>query len=100
MGPGSPAGRYPKGKKYPSEAYPIQAPSNCSWPSRRPQENPVVLHWHPAKTSDQIPGNGTAKDKNKYTGTNIMGIAAMHKSNLVPVTNKKSAEDISKMRRG
>ena len=52
------------------------------------------------KTSDQIPGNGTAKDKNKYTGTNIMGIAAMHKSNLVPVTNKKSAEDISKMRRG
>ena len=52
------------------------------------------------KTSDKIPGNGTSKDKQEYTVTKIMGIATMHKSNIVPVTNKKAAEDISKMRRG
>ncbi len=55
---------------------------------------------HSTKTSDKIPSNGITKNKNKYTGTNILGIATMHKSNLVPVTNKKDAEDISKMRRG
>ena len=42
-----------------------------------------------------------AKKKEKvYTGTEIMGIAQMHKSNAVPVRNKKSAEEVAKMRRG
>jgi len=50
-------------------------------------------------TSDQIPSNGNKKNINKYTGTEIMGIATMHKSNLVPVSRRKDAEDISKMRR-
>ena len=36
---------------------------------------------------------------NEYTGDVIIGIATMHKSNAVPVTNKKNAEEISKMRR-
>jgi hypothetical protein len=35
-----------------------------------------------------------------YTGDKIVGIAAMHKSNLVPVFNTEAARDISKMRRG
>ena len=35
-----------------------------------------------------------------YTGDKIVGIAAMHKSNLVPVFNEEAAKDISKMRRG
>jgi hypothetical protein len=35
-----------------------------------------------------------------YTGDKIVGIAAMHKSNLVPVFNEEAARDISKMRRG
>ena len=35
-----------------------------------------------------------------YTGDKIVGIAAMHKSNLVPVFNTEAAKDISKMRRG
>jgi len=34
-----------------------------------------------------------------YTGTAIIGIAVMHKSNAVPVFSKQQAEDISKMRR-
>lgn len=35
-----------------------------------------------------------------YTGTAMIGIATMHKSNMVPVFNTESAKDISKMRRG
>ena len=45
-------------------------------------------------------GGDTAKRAGgKYTGTKMIGIAAMHKSNLVPVFAKDNAEDISKMRR-
>jgi hypothetical protein len=35
-----------------------------------------------------------------YTGNSIIGIATMHKSNLVPVFNNEQAIDIAKMRRG
>jgi len=49
-------------------------------------------------TSDKV-GNGYKKEENKYTGTLITGIATMHKSNAVPVINKKQAEEISQMRR-
>jgi hypothetical protein len=35
-----------------------------------------------------------------YTGTAIVGISTMHKSNLVPVFSQESAIDIAKMRRG
>lgn len=49
-------------------------------------------------TSNSI-GNGVKKNINTYTGDQIIGISAMHKSNLVPVTNKKNAIDMAKMRR-
>lgn len=46
-------------------------------------------------------GNGVAtKAAPKiYTGTNVLGIATMHKSNAVPVFNSEEAVEISKMRR-
>jgi len=51
-------------------------------------------------TSDKICGNGSKKEANKYTGTEIMGIGTMHKSNLVPVRRGTSeAIDIAQMRR-
>jgi hypothetical protein len=37
---------------------------------------------------------------NVYTGTEITGIATMHKSNAVPVRGKKQAIEIANMRRG
>jgi hypothetical protein len=47
-------------------------------------------------------GHGVAAkpEPKVYTGKNLMGIATMHKSNMVPVFNSQDAEDISKMRRG
>ena len=41
------------------------------------------------------------KEAKVYNGKRkLLGIATMHKSNLVPVFDKESAEDIAKMRRG
>jgi hypothetical protein len=40
------------------------------------------------------------KKENVYTGTEIIGIATMHKSNAVPIRGKKAAEEVAKMRRG
>jgi hypothetical protein len=48
-------------------------------------------------------GTGTtyARKENFYTGERkLLGVAVMHKSNLVPVFDQKDAEDIARMRRG
>lgn len=48
-------------------------------------------------------GSGsTAKTKEKvYSGERkLLGVATMHKSNMVPVFAKSDAEDIARMRRG
>ena len=52
--------------------------------------------------SDQCLGYDSSmakKEEKVYTGTEIIGIAQMHKSNAVPVRGKKSAEEVAKMRR-
>lgn len=35
----------------------------------------------------------------KYTGTNMLGVATMHKSNAVPVFTTEEAKDLATMRR-
>tara|TARA_Y100001963_G_scaffold157882_1_gene255541 strand:+ start:689 stop:1117 length:429 start_codon:yes stop_codon:yes gene_type:complete len=53
-------------------------------------------------TSGTIPSyhpSMSKKEEMTYTGDEIMGIAQMHKSNAVPVRNKKTAEEVAKMRR-
>ena len=54
-----------------------------------------------APTSDIIPSGNTAqKERQNYSGgRKLLGIAAMHKSNLVPVFDREDAKDISNMRR-
>jgi hypothetical protein len=46
------------------------------------------------------PGHSTAPVHKVYTGTKVMGIATMHKSNAVPVFSDEEAVEISRMRRG
>jgi hypothetical protein len=55
-----------------------------------------------ATRTHSIPGNGTKKDANVYTGDEIAGIATMHKSNAVPIRrdNKQAAVDVTNMRTG
>ena len=57
-------------------------------------------------TSHSIPsrntgdGIATSKPVPQYTGTKMLGIGVMHKSNSVPIFSDEEAVDISKMRRG
>ena len=53
------------------------------------------------KLSNNISGFAPKKDKNVYSGSRkLLGIATMHKSNLVPVFDKSDAKELAKMRRG
>lgn len=53
-------------------------------------------------TSDKIPvGVAVKPEPNIYSGKRkLLGIAAMHKSNLVPVFGEDDAKEIARMRRG
>jgi hypothetical protein len=39
------------------------------------------------------------KPRMEYTGTYVIGIGTMHKSNAIPVTSNEQAKDLAKMRR-
>ena len=56
-------------------------------------------------TTNHIPsrdtgGSSTAPVHKVYTGTKILGIGTMHKSNAVPIFSDEQAQDIARMRRG
>lgn len=54
-----------------------------------------------APTSDKIPGFCPKKEVMVYSGERkLLGIAAMHKSNLVPVFDEDDAKELARMRRG
>lgn len=40
---------------------------------------------------------GDRRESQQYTGDYVIGIATLHKSNAVPVTNQKYAQEISEM---
>lgn len=44
-------------------------------------------------------GDCTKHESMKYTGTKVLGIATMHKSNPVPIFSDQEAIDVSTMRR-
>jgi hypothetical protein len=44
-------------------------------------------------------GNAPAAPRKVYTGTKIIGIGTLHKSNAVPIFSDEEAKDIAKMRR-
>ena len=53
--------------------------------------------------SDQLPtwdSSMCKKQQNKYTGSEIIGVAVMHKSNAIPVRGKQAAIEVARMRRG
>ena len=61
-------------------------------PFRRPSR--------PAEASSSSSfGNGSARRSPAYTGSAAIGIAPLHKSNLVPVFSADEAAEIARMRR-
>jgi hypothetical protein len=68
----------------------------------KPLEPPkLVIRTGAVGQSLVTPGGSTAlKEPAKYTGTEMLGIAQMHKSNAVPIFNSKAAVEVTQMRRG
>lgn len=63
---------------------------------------PVAKQLPPAERPRSLmtAGGSTAKpDPKVYTGTKIIGIATMHKSNMVPIFNEAAAVEVAQMRR-
>lgn len=54
---------------------------------------------HISSLPDSVTGAINCKQTPQYTGTKIIGIGTMHKSNAVPIFSNEEAQDISKMRR-
>jgi hypothetical protein len=67
--------------------------SSAGFQSRPADEN------RPRSLNSWVTGPVNTKETPKYTGTKILGIGTMHKSNAVPVFSDEEAKDISKMRR-
>ena len=54
---------------------------------------------YPSLSTSSIPAGGSKKESPKYTGDYIIGIATMHKSNLVPVGRGSDPKEYAQMRR-
>jgi len=67
-------------------------------PKRGPPPRGESVHY-PSRDTGHVSA-GTLKPKQVYTGTKIIGIGTLHKSNAVPVFSDEEAKDIARMRRG
>ena len=76
-------------------------PQRMSAESLRPRIPPgrEVKQIIPSIDSGHI-GAVSTKAPQMYTGTKIIGIGTLHKSNAVPVFSDEEAKDMAKMRRG
>lgn len=52
------------------------------------------------KSARESAGVGSKREVQQYSGTEMIGIGQLHKSNAQPVFSKEAAIDIAKMRRG
>ena len=64
------------------------------YPKKYVRETPYI----PSKNPENM-GICSKIQQNQYTGTKIIGIGTLHKSNAVPVFNDAEAKDMAKMRR-
>lgn len=68
---------------------------------RREYNDSMVVDRSAFTKSGMVPGVCAKPDEKVYSGEmKLIGIATMHKSNMVPVFKKEDAEDIARMRRG
>lgn len=86
-----------KQRQWQSMSKPVKASSNKNLPRLGPPPGRESTKYIPSKDSGI--GNAVKKDNPVYTGTKIVGIGTMHKSNAVPIFSDAEAKDISNMRR-
>ena len=54
---------------------------------------------YPSLSTQGIPGSGSKKESQVYSGDYIIGVATMHKSNIVPIGRGDDPKNYSTMRR-
>jgi len=68
---------------------------------RKEYTSSMVVDRSAFQKSGMAPGVCAKPEEKVYSGERkLLGIATMHKSNMVPVFAKQDAEDIARMRRG
>jgi hypothetical protein len=68
---------------------------------RKEYTNSMMVDRSAFTKSGMVPGVCAKPEEKVYSGEmQLLGIATMHKSNMVPVFKKQDAEDIARMRRG
>ena len=68
---------------------------------RKEYTSSMVVDRSAFQKSGMAPGVCAKPEEKVYSGERkLLGIATMHKSNMVPVFDKQNAEDIARMRRG
>lgn len=97
---------YGKSKKTKSQvANKPKGQEATSTSSTREKQKDSVVHISTAKdkvsqsTRLWVTGACTTKPSPVYTGTKVVGIATMHKSNAVPIFSDDEAKEVSSMRR-
>jgi hypothetical protein len=97
------SGRRRKPKKPKGEVY-----AKYEKPTFKPNDKPIFSSYAESRLAEskQYPSRhdyrptstaGRRSESKQYTGDYVIGIATLHKSNAVPVTNQKYAEEISAM---
>ena len=61
------------------------------------QERALEAKRYASCVASPTTARGDSKESPRYTGDYVIGVATLHKSNAVPVTNKKYATEISEM---
>lgn len=61
------------------------------------KERALEAKRYASRDASPATARGNSKESPRYTGDYVIGIATLHKSNAVPVTNKKYATEISDM---
>ena len=85
----------PKGEvcvKYVPPKFSEYKPSS-SYASQRAAETKL----YPSASLTPAKAGGNKQESPKYTGDFVIGIGQLHKSNAVPVTNPKYAQEIAEM---
>ena len=87
--------RKPKGEvcvKYVAPKFQEYQPSP-SYASKRAAET----ERYPSASLTPAKAGGNRRESQQYTGDYVIGIGQLHKSNAVPVTNPKYAQEIAEM---
>lgn len=93
-------GRKRKTKKIKGEVYAKYTPPKFKEYNPRStyaSERAAETKRYPSCTTSPTKARGDKRESQQYTGDYVIGIATLHKSNAVPVTNQKYAEEISAM---